>query len=277
MSTMLLATVALTGCKPGLDTQSEVIEKPDVTVVDGKITPEILEAFGRVSEAVASPDGKTVAFTIAYEDIAQNKGNAEIYLMDIDGKNLRRLTHTPGSEGNLRWLDGGKKLAFISKDVQTDKNQIFVMDADGRGAKAVSAAPEGVECFEFAPDGSKVVYASTITPYNKNEKLLEGLPKTTGRIVDDLMYKHWDEWVTTIPHPFVAAFDGQKLGEATDIMAEEPFECPMRPFGGAESFAWSKDGKKLVYVSRKKAGMEYAFSTDSNLYLYDTESKKPSA
>ena len=57
-------------------------------------------------------------------------------------------------------------------------------------------------------------------------------------------------------------------------MADEPFECPMRPFGGAESFAWSPDGSKLVYVSRKYKGSEYVFSTDSNIYLYDIESGK---
>lgn len=273
MSTLLLSAT-FTSCKQGLDTQSEVIEKPQVTVIDGKITPEILEAFGRVNEAVASPDGKLVAFTLAYEDIKQNKSNAEVYVMNIDGSGLLRLTHTPGSEANLRWIDGGKRLAFISKDPKTEKNQIFTISPDGRGAKAISAAPQGVDCFEFAPDGSRVVYAAQIKPYNKHEKLLADLPLTTGRVVDDLMYKHWDEWVTEIPHPFVAAFDGSTLGEAVDIMEGEPYECPMKPFGGAESFAWSPDGSKLVYVSRKLTGKEYAFSTDSNLYLYDVATKK---
>jgi len=273
MSTLLLTT-ALTGCKPGLDTQSEVIDKPEVTVVDGKITPEILEAFGRVNEAVASPDGKSVAFTVAYEDVAQNKANAEVYIMDIDGSNLRRLTRTPGSEANVRWIEGGRRLAFISKDPVSGKNQIFTVYPDGRGARAVSSAPQGVDCFEFAPDGSRVVYAAQIKPFNKNEKLMADLPLTTGRVVDDLMYKHWDEWVTEIPHPFVATFDGSSLGEPADIMKDEPYECPMKPFGGAESFAWSPDGRYLVYTCRKLTGKEYAFSTDSNLYLYDTSTGK---
>ena len=44
------------------------------------------------------------------------------------------------------------------------------------------------------------------------------LPKASGIIVNDLMYKHWDEWVETIPHPFVADFDGNMMGTATDIM-----------------------------------------------------------
>ena len=272
MSTLLLSA-ALTGCQNGLDTQSEVIERPEVTVVDGKITPEILEAFGRINEATVSPDGKKVAFTVAYEDIAQNKANAEVYVMNIDGTEITRLTHTPGSEANVRWIENGRRLAFISKDPKTDKNQIFTIFPDGRSARAISEAPQGVDCFEFAPNGSRVVYGAQIKPFNKNEDVLKGLPLTTGRVVDDLMYKHWDEWVTEIPHPFVADFDGSKLGAATDIMEGEPYECPMKPFGGAETFAWSPDGSQLVYTSRKLAGQAYAFSTDSNLYLYDFKTK----
>ncbi|MDE6611679.1 MAG: S9 family peptidase [Muribaculaceae bacterium] len=57
-----------------------------------------------------------------------------------------------------------------------------------------------------------------------------------------------------------------------DIMSYEPFEAPMKPFGGVESFAWSPDGKTLVYVSRKKTGLEYAISTNSDLYAYSLES-----
>lgn len=268
----LVLTGTFTACNNGLSTQGDIIEKPEVQVVDGKITPEVLESFGRVKEAVASPDGSKVAFTLTYESIEENKGNAEIYIMNIDGSGLQRLTKTPGSEGNIRWLDGGKRLAFISMDSETNKPQIYTMTPDAKEINKISTVENGVLCFEFAPDGKHLVYASNIKPFNKNEDLTKGLPKTTGRIVDDLMYKHWDEWVSEIPHPFVAEYDGQGLVNAKDIMQGEPYECPMKPFGGAESFAWSKDSKQLVYSSRKLTGKEYAFSTDSNLYLYDVES-----
>jgi dipeptidyl aminopeptidase/acylaminoacyl peptidase len=88
------------------------------------------------------------------------------------------------------------------------------------------------------------------------------------------MYKHWDEWVTKIPHPYVADFSADGVTNEKDIMEGEPYECPMRPFGDASAFAWNPDSKSLVYVCRKLKGMDYAFSTDSGLYLYELESGK---
>ena len=269
----LLLPMALTGCQGGDKQDDKVIEKPEIQITDGMFTPEALEAFGRISEAHPSPDGSKIIFTLAYEDIASNKTNAEIYSMNADGSDMKRLTVTAASESNLRWIEDGKKIAYLRKDDKSGKMQIFTMNADGSDAKCVSEVENGVECFEISTDGSKVVYGSPIKAFNKDEELFKNLPETTGRVVDDLMYKHWDEWVTEIPHPFVADFAGGKVANAIDIMEGEPFECPMRPFGGAESFAWTPDGKQLVYVSRKLKGADYAFSTNSDIYLYDVDSK----
>ena len=271
MSALVLPLCLATSCKEQT-AEEKVVDRPDVTIVDGMMTPEVLEAFGQVSGSVPSPDGKTVAFTIKYEDIKENKGNAEIYTVDVESKEVSRLTHTAGSEGNLQWISGGERLAFIAKDKSSGKPQIFSMKPDGSDVVCHSAVDSGVECFLFSPDSRKVVYSTSIKDFNqKDSTLFAGLDKTSGRVVDDLMYKHWDEWVESIPHPFVADFDGKTLAEGKDIMAGEPFECPMKPFGGAESFAWHPDSKQLVYVSRKLKGQDYAFSTDSDLFLYNLE------
>ena len=264
----------LAGCSDKDSEQEKVIEKPEVKIENGMLTPEVLEAFGRISEVTPSPDGSLLAFTLTYEDIEENKGNAEIYTMKPDGSDMKRLTHTESSEGNLAWIDNGERLAYVGKDKKTDKPQVFTMKPDGSDSRRVTEMENGVECFRFSPDGKKIIVASAIKPYNENDELLKDLPKTTGRVVDDLMYKHWDEWVTEIPHPFLGDFDGKEASNFVDIMEGEPFECPMRPFGGAESFAFSPDSKQLIYVSRKLKGQDYAFSTDSNLYLYDIEQGK---
>ncbi len=267
--------VLLSACSTsGSSDSGPIIEKPDITIENGQMTPEVLEAFGHVGEATPSPDGSLIAFTLGYESIEQNKSNTEIYTIKADGSDMSRLTKTASSEGNIQWIENGERLAFIGKDDKTGKPQIFSMKADGSDKKCHTQVETGVDCFVISPDNKKVIYATQIDTYNQNDStLFAGLDKTTGRVVDDLMYKHWDEWVSAIPHPFVADF-GDSVTDAIDIMEGEPFECPMKPFGGAESFAWSPDSKKLVYVSRKLTGLEYSFSTDSNLYLYDLESKQ---
>ena len=273
MSAMLLSS-ALVGCQNGSQKADEVIiEKPEIEIKDGRISPEVLAAFGRVSEAIVSPDKTKVAVAIGYESIEQNASNSEIHVMNIDGSDLQRLTRTAGSEFNLRWIDGGKRLAFLDKDDESGKVQLFTMNADGTDRKCVSKAENGMTCFEISPDQTKVIYGSLIKAFEKDEALFGDLPNTSGRYVTDLMYKHWDEWVEEIPHPFLADFNGSSVENAVDIMSDEPFECPMKPFGAAETFAWSPDSKKLVYTSRKVTGKDYAFSTNSDLYLYDLEAK----
>jgi dipeptidyl aminopeptidase/acylaminoacyl peptidase len=273
MCAMLLPVAAMTSCGSG-GNEAKIIEKPDVQVVDGKLTPELLEAFGKVSAPIISPDGKEVAFTITYEDIEENKGNSEIYLMNVDGSDLKRVTKSAGSESNIRWIDNGEKLAFLRYDEETDAVQIFRANKNGKNEKRLTKMENGVECFEISPDGTKVVFGSPIAAYDKDSTLYAGLPKTSGRVIDDLMYKHWDEWVTKIPHPYVADFSADGVTNEKDIMEGEPYECPMRPFGDASAFAWNPDSKSLVYVCRKLKGMDYAFSTDSGLYLYELESGK---
>jgi len=269
----LILPMAMASCQKGQSSDT-VIERPDIKIENGMLTPEVLEAFGRISEAVASPDGTKIIFTLAYEDIQENKSNAEIYSINADGSDMKRLTKTAGSEGNIRWIEDGKKIAFIRYDKDSEATQLFVMNADGSSQKKVSDVKNGIDCFEISPDGKKVIYSSKIDDFNKNdEELFKDLPKTSGRVIDDLGYKHWDEWVTAIPHPFVADFNGSTLENSIDIMEGEPYECPMLPFGGAESFAWSPDSKQLVYVSRKLKGMDMVFSTNSDLYLYNLESK----
>lgn len=273
-SAVFMATTAIVAsCSVNDSGNSEIIERPDYKSESGLFNEEALEALGRVTSPQVSPDGSKIMFGISFENVEQNKSNNEIYVMDINGSEPQRLTRTAESESGAVWIDGGKKIAFMAP--VEEKMQLWTMNADGSDRKAVSSVENGIEGFLFSPDGTKVALISAIKNIDVQsaEDIYPDLPKADAHIVDDLMYKHWDTWVTEIPHTFVADFDGKSVSNITDILEGEPFEAPMRPFGGAESLAWSPDSKQLVYVSRKKTGKEYSLSTNSDLYLYDIATK----
>ena len=266
---LAMAATLLTGLAGCTGTGTQLIDKPEFKSANRTFDIEALEALGRVSGPAVSPDGKKVLYGVSYESVEQNKSNNELYVMNIDGTDATRLTHTPQSEGQAAWINGGKEIAFVAE--KDGKPQMWVMNADGTGRRVVSRLENGVAGFLVSPNGKKVLVISSVKYGRTAADVYPDLPKANARIIDDLMYKHWDEWVTEIPHPFIADFDGYSLKNIKDIMDGEPYESPMKPFGGIESFAWSPDSKQVVYVSRKKTGMEYAVSTNSDLYLYDLE------
>lgn len=248
--------------------ETDIIDRPDFKSTTGIFDIDALEALGRVSEPRVSPDGKRVLFGVSYESVPQNKSNRDLYVMNIDGTGVTRITKTAQSENSAVWIDNGTRIAFVYAE-KGSSPQLWVMNADGTERHAATNIEGGIEGFLFSPDQSKVVLISTVKYNRTAADIYPDLPKATGRVIDDLMYKHWDSWVTEIPHPFIGSFDGQTVTDLKDIMEGEPYEAPMRPFGGVESFAWSPDSKILVYTSRKKTGMEYALSTNSDLYAYN--------
>lgn len=266
---MTAMIAAATGCK---SPDENIIERPEFKSANGVFDIDALEALGRVTNPQVSPDGSKVLFGISYESVEQNTSNNELYVIDIKGGEPQRLTRTAESENSAVWIDNGNKIAYLASDGES--TQLYVMSADGKGKTKVSNVEGGIEGFLFSTDEKKVVMIGRVKYDRTPADVYPDLPKANARIIDDLMYKHWDQWVTEIPHPFVGDFDGNKVTNVTDIMQDEPYEAPMRPFGGVESFAWSPDSKQLIYVSRKKTGMDYAVSTNSDLYRYDLESKK---
>ncbi|MDR1120692.1 MAG: S9 family peptidase [Dysgonamonadaceae bacterium] len=244
---------------------SPLIGKSRVTIEQGLLSPELLQTLGQVGGVSVSPDRRKVLYGVTYTDIEQNKRNRELFVVDLDGSHKKQLTHTSGSESAARWIEQGGKIAFLFE------NQLWEMDADGNHRTQISHIEKGINAFKYAPDGKKILFISDVKIVDKSSEIYPDLPQSEGRIVDDLMYKHWDEWVETVPHPFVATYDGKELTHIVDLLDGEPFESPMKPMGGIEQLDWSPDSKTVAYTCRKKTGMQYTLSTNSDIYLYNIE------
>ena len=211
-----------------------------------------------------------------------------LYTLNLADGSSRQLTTSVKSEAAPAYIHGGSHIVFLSSE--SGSSQLWMMNADGTGRRQISHAAtdvaDGTERrqisfadtdvadFLFSPDEKQVVLVMEVPQHHSIEAPEADLPEATGMVINDLMYKHWDTYVSAVPHPFVAPFDGERVGEAFDLLEGEPYECPMLPFGGVEQLAWSPDSKQVAYTCRKKVGKAYAISTDSDIFLYDLATKQ---
>lgn len=263
-STIALAALMTCG---GIQAQT-MIDKSNIKLESDLMTPEALWAMGRIGGAEASPDGKTIVYQVGYYSVKENKSRQVIYTISRDGKTQQKLTPAGKSQSDATWIANGKRIAFLQD------GQIWSMAADGSDCKQLTNSSSEIEGFKFSPDEKSVILIKSIAYNGSIKKNPDDLPLATGRLVTDLNYRHWDHYVESIPHPFLAKVTENRIDEGIDIMKGEPYECPMAPFGGIEQLNWSPDSKTIAYTCRKKEGVEYATSTDSDIYLYDVNTGK---
>ena len=264
------AVIFSTSCNYRFDKQ--VIGKQNPQIENGILSPETLWAFGRVGGFSLSPDNDKIVYTVSYYSIAENKSNTDIFTMGADGSNQRQLTQTTAHEGSVHWMKDGKSLTYVSDE--SGSPQLWMMDAKGKNRRQITNREGGIKGFLFSPNERKVILIADLKIKAAIKDIHPDLPQASGRLIDDLMYKHWDEWLETVPHPFVADFDGQNISNEVDILEGEPYECPSKPFGGIKELAWNPDGNTIAYSCRKKTGKDYAISTNTDIYFYDLHGDK---
>jgi len=247
-------------------TAQDFIGKQTPTLTSDLMTPEVLWQMGRIGGASISPDGKSIAYAVSYYSKEQNKSHSVLYTLTPGSGAPKQLTTSTFSEGGAVFLDGGKQIAFLSSESGT--SQLWLMNADGTNRRQISHEADDVNEFLFSPDEKKVILIKMVPMHESIAAPEPDLPKATGMVINDALYKHWDHYVDAVPHPFVASFDGTAVSGAKDLLEGEPYECPMEPFGGVEQLAWSPDSKTIAYTCKKKVGLKYAISTDSDIFLY---------
>ncbi len=270
----MLAILILFGCAKKEPVSTSANYVPETPKLSSDImTPEVLWSFGRLGEDRVSPDGKTVAFTVTYFNLEENKGYRDIYTIPVAGGEAKNITNSAANEFNVEWRPDGKKIGYLSS--ASGSAQLWEMNPDGSSPKQISNIDGGISGFDYSPDQSKIYYLKNVKLDKDVHDLFPDLPKANARLETDIMYRHWDEWHDYIyTHIFVADYLVGKVNAGKDIMEGERYDSPMKPFGGTEQIAWSPDGNTLAYTCKKKVGKEYALSTNSDIYLYNTQSGK---
>ncbi len=238
----------------------------------GVLTPRVMWRMGRIGNGQLSPDGEKVAYTTTYYNVEQNRGVASLYVQPVKGGEPKQLTDFSGSESDVQWNKDGSKIFFLS--TRSGNAQIWSIAPDGTALVQHSNIEGGVNGFGISPDGKNVWYAKTVhVAPRKSKDIYTDLPESKALIYDDLMARHWDYWDEgDYSHIFVTTFDGVSIPAGKDIMEGEAWDAPMAPYFDNAEISWSNSGKLLAYTCKKMAGSEYAFSTDSDIFVYDVES-----
>ena len=268
----LAASAALIFFSCTMKPQQGYIGPSDIQIPDGRMTPEVLLSLGRLSDPQLSPDGKTILYGVSYNSIAENRSCRNLFTLPVSGGDPTQLTMDGKSISNARWSPDGKYIYFISG------GQVFKAPfRNGKLGKRtqVTDIPAGVQEFSLSPDGAQILYVSSV--HSAVERPVDTDPllsKADAYATEDLMYRHWDHWVEEINHSFVAPLGNGIIKEGLDILggADVMFQLPNGPFGGIEQLCWSPDGRFIAYSCKKLTGKEYAFSTNTEIYIYNIQS-----
>ena len=261
---IFMATLALlaASCQTKEDTTKTPITKPEITIEGGRLTPEALWAMGRINSVLPNEQTNELAYTVSYYSVEENRSTSWIRIAKEDQAGLLQTqSEWVGYEpawwnNNIAYLNAGKLY------IKGEKKDIVLQGFD-----------KNIDGFLLSPQGDKIILIAQVKTVASTADKHPDLPLASGRVVDDLMYKHWDEWTETAPHPFLCELKREKgkleVVNYVDLLEGTPYESPMKPFGGVEQLAWSPDGKTIAYTCRKKSGLDYAISTNSDIYLYD--------
>ena len=165
-----------------------LIQRSDIKIEGKRMTPEALWAMGRIGSVAVSPDEKQIAYTVSYYSVPQNKSNSEVFVMNADGSGNTQITHDAWQEGQPTWFKDGKKLAFLCNE--SGSSQVWEMNPDGSGRKQADPIRGMTSKVLFLARRQETPFHCQVKTVKSTADKHPDLPKATGIIVTDLMYKH---------------------------------------------------------------------------------------
>jgi dipeptidyl aminopeptidase/acylaminoacyl peptidase len=269
LTALFMSAAIITACSPDDKKTAEKLEiNNELTAADisaGVLTPEIMWKMGRIGTSLISPDGKNVAYTVTRYSVEANKGTTSLWLISLDDDN--KTVKLADDVSDPAWNNAGDKL-YVIKD-----EQIFVADAKTGLLSQFSFIEGGIEGFGIAPTENRIFYTKKVAVEKRNSaEIYPDLDKSKAKIYDDLMVRHWNYWDEgKYSHIFVAEIKDGKVENGKDIMEGEAWDAPMAPYFDIAEIAWNNSGTQLAYTCKKQTGTEYALSTQSDIFIYDTE------
>ena len=165
------------------------------------------------------------------------------------------------------------KVATPSVADNKSNSKFYTIPVNGGNPVEVKETKDLLVDKNVSPNGLYILSNQEVKTENVLGKdIYSDLSKADAQVYNGLDYRHWDTW-NNGSHNHVFYAENKDKAQAIDIMSNEPYDSPQKPFGGDEDFIWSPDSKSIIYVCKKKAGTAYAISTNTDLYEYHLETK----
>jgi len=228
-----------------------------------------LVTLKRISDPRISPDGKSVLYALRQTNMAANKGESALWLVDIDGKNARQVSAVGANTG--RFAPDGKAIYFLSS--RSGSSQLWRLPMAGGEAQQVSNLSLDIGSYVLAPNGKSVALSLAIfadcqadLACTKTRLDQRAARKTTGTLQDSLFIRHWDTWAGgTRSQLFVAELSNASFNSVRLISQGIDGDVPSKPFGDDTEYSFSPDSKTLIFGVRI-AGKTEPWSTNFDLY-----------
>jgi dipeptidyl aminopeptidase/acylaminoacyl peptidase len=227
-------------------------------------------AMDRISDTQVSPNGRQVLFTVRVTDVEANKGRTDLWLANVDGTGVRRLTTHDASDTSGRWSADGTSIFFLS--TRSGSSQLWMLPLVGGEATQMTHVPLDVEGFVPFGDDKRFVLALDVYPDLPRDKVIhetvvrdaaKDASKVKARIYDSLMIRHWDTWEDG-KRSHLFAWNSSE-GDPIDLMSGVDGDAPTKPFGGIEEVAITPDGTGVVFACQL-ATRDMAWSTNVDLW-----------
>ena len=271
---MAMAALTLAACAPKEQPTTLEIDNSltSAEISEARLTPSVMWKMGRLASASLSPDGKTALYAVTRYNMSENRGLTQIYVRDMASGTETALTDNTSNNNDPQWSADGKSIYFMSN--RSGEMQLWQMAANGSAPKQITKVEGGIEGYGVAPTADKLFYIKKVHATDiKSSDRYKDMDKSKARIYDDLMSRHWDYWDEgSYSHIFVADLSADGISGDKDILgAEAAWDAPLAPFFDTAEIAWSNNGKMLAYTCKPLTGAEYAISTDSDIFIYNTE------
>ena len=238
------------------------------------LTFDDLWAMKRIGKVQLSPDGNTIAFNVTTYSFDENKGNIDIYLVDVDGKNIHPFKNSVKNETNPKFSPDGKKIAYVFD------SRIWTANLDGSDEQKLTNLSTGASGIVYSNDGKKMLFVSSVYPdcttddCNKEKDKQKEESKVKASIFTELMYRHWDEWRgEKRSHLFLLDISSK---EVVDLTLNSKSDVPPIALGSDNDYSFSPDGSEIVFTMNPDNVV--ATSTNNEIFilkLADIQKEKP--